>query len=227
MVRARKLFQRTPKIAPRRRRAPELARTELLDAAERVFAEFQPDQVGLKEIAGEAGVSHALVTHYFGTYAGLVEATLERRVRALRAELLGRVREVGALAQPARLLAILFQALSDPVHLRLMRWLLASERPSANQALALQDQGLQLIAFEVGKALLGPDPPRAKIVAIEDALLTAVSAAYGYAIGKYALATALGRPVDHALDVTVQHTLAQMIQAHLREVLGVEMPHAR
>ena len=61
-------------------------------------------------------------------------------------------------------------------------------------------------------------------MAIEDALLTAVSAAYGYALGKYALATALGRPVDRALDITVQQTLAQMIQAHLREVLGVEMP---
>src|SRR5438270_10047106 len=110
MVRARKLF---PKLAPRRRRAPELARTELLDAAERVFARSQPDQVGLREIALEAGVSHALVTHYFGTYAGLVEATLERRVRALRAELLARVREVGGLAQPARLLAMLFEALGD------------------------------------------------------------------------------------------------------------------
>src|SRR4051812_25806904 len=109
MVRARKVF------LPRRRRAPELARTELLDAAERVFRHAQPDQVGLKEIASEAGVSHALVTHYFGTYAGLVEATLERRVRALREVLLARVREVGGLAQPDRLLAILFEALADPV----------------------------------------------------------------------------------------------------------------
>ncbi len=223
MVRVRKGF---PKLV-RRRRAPELARTELLDAAERVFRTAQPDQVGLKEIANEAGVSHALVTHYFGTYSGLVEATLERRVRALREQLLARVREVGGLAQPARLLAMLFEALADPVHLRLMRWLLASERPSANQALALQDQGLQTMAFEVGKALLGPDPPHAKLVAIEDALLTAVSAAYGYAMGKYALATALGRPVDRALDITVQQTLAHMIQAYLREVLGVEMPHSK
>lgn len=223
MARARKGF---PKLV-RRRRAPELARTELLDAAERVFRTAQPDHVGLKEIANEAGVSHALVTHYFGTYSGLVEATLERRVRALREQLLARVREVGGLAQPARLLAMLFESLADPVHLRLMRWLLASERPSASQALALQDQGLQIMAFEVGKALLGPEPPHAKLVAIEDALLTAVSAAYGYAMGKYALATALGRPVDRALDITVQQTLAHMIQAYLREVLGVEMPHPK
>ena len=63
---------------PRRRRAPEVARQELLAAAERVFGRAQPDEVGLKEVAREAGVSHALVTHYFGTYAGLIEAALER-----------------------------------------------------------------------------------------------------------------------------------------------------
>src|SRR6185503_1118148 len=68
----------------RRRRDPATARQELLDAAERVFAQRQPDRVGLKEVAREAGVSHALITHYFGTYAGLLEATLERRNRATR-----------------------------------------------------------------------------------------------------------------------------------------------
>ena len=222
-MRARKLFQRAPKVVPRKRRPPEQARTELLDAAERVFVEFQPDQVGLKEIAGEAGVSHALVTHYFGTYAGLIEATLERRVQALRETLLGQVREVGALAQPARLLGIVFASLADPVHLRLMRWMFASERPSANHVLAFADQGLQLIAFEIGKALLGPSPPHAKIVAIENALIAAVSAAYGYAMGKYAMAAAVGRPPGRELDETVQQTLAQMIQTHLREALGVDL----
>ena len=219
MARAPKRFQRIP----RRRRAPEQARRELLDAAERVFAEFQPDRVGLKEIARAAGVSHALVTHYFGTYAGLVEATLERRVRALREEMLVRVREVGALAQPARLLAILFHALTDPVHLRLMRWLLASERPSASHVFAFADQGMQRIALEVGKALLGRSPAPAELHAIENALLTAVSAAYGYAMGKDALASALGRSPGPELGEAVQETLAQMLQAHLREVLGADL----
>jgi len=219
-VRVRKVFYRVP----RKRRPPEQARAELLDAAERVFTHHQPDQVGLKHIAAEAGVSHALVTHYFGTYAGLIEATLERRVRLLRETLLAQVREVGALAQPARLLGMLFTALADPVHLRLMRWMFASERPSADHSLAFADQGLQLIALEIGKALLGPEPPHAKIVAIENALITAVSAAYGYAMGKLAMASAVGRPPGKELDDTVLATLAQMIQAHLRELLGIELP---
>ncbi|HEY5935864.1 MAG TPA: TetR family transcriptional regulator, partial [Kofleriaceae bacterium] len=131
--------------APRRRRSPEQAREELLDAAERVFVEFQPDQVGLKDVAREAGVSHALITHYFGTYAGLIEAALERRVRGLRESTLARLREAGALSRPNELLAALFRALADPVHLRLSKWMMASERPNAAQAFALRDQGLRLV----------------------------------------------------------------------------------
>src|SRR4051812_7769023 len=94
--------RRTPPTA-RRRRAPELARQEILDAAERVFGESQPDRVGLKEVAAEAGVSHALITHYFGTYAGLIEAAHERRLRALRETMLIRLRVAGALHRPGEL----------------------------------------------------------------------------------------------------------------------------
>lgn len=194
----------------------------LLDAAERVFAVKSPDAAGLKVVADEAGVSHALITHYFGTYGGLIEATLERRVRALRAGILARLGERAALAQPTTLLSVLFDALADPVHLHLMRWLFLSERPAAVRALALNDQGLQLVSREIGKALGSED-----YKAIEDALMTAVAAAYGYAMGKYALASALGRPADAALDATIRETLAHMLQAHLREVLGIELPVQR
>src|SRR5262245_14992704 len=205
---------------PRRRRAPEVAREELLDAAERVFAESQPDQVGLKDVAREAGVSHALVTHYFGTYAGLIEAALERRVRALREVLLARLTERGEPPRPAEMLALLFRALDNPVHLRLMRWLLASERPGAAHAFAFRDQGLRAIAFRVATTLRG-DPPRSLVEKIELALLTAVSAAYGYAIGKYALVGALGRPPSRELDAAVQDTLAGMIERHVDAELAM------
>ena len=206
----------------RRRRAPEDAKRELIDAADRVFVEFQPDQVGLKDIAREAGVSHALITHYFGTYAGLIEATLERRLRALREVMLDRLRVAGALSRPDELIALLFQALQDPVHLRLMRWLLASERPSAVHAFGLQAHGLQLVAHQVATAL-DPTPSHELISKVEIALLTAVSAAYGYALGKYALAGALGRVASGELDAEVQRTLAGMVRTHIRTELGIEI----
>jgi AcrR family transcriptional regulator len=188
-----------------------------------VFVEFQPDQVGLKDVAREAGVSHALITHYFGTYAGLIEAALERRIRALRGAILDRLREAGALARPGELLSLLFRALEDPVHLRLTRWLLASERPSAAHAFALREHGLQLVAHQVAAAIDARPRPET-IEKVELALVTAVSAAYGYAIGKYALVGALGRQASGDLDAQVQHTLATMVQAYLRSELGVTVP---
>ena len=199
----------------RRRRAPEEARAEILDAAERVFVEFQPDQVGLKDVAREAGVSHALITHYFGTYANMIEAVLERRVRALRGGILERLKDAASLSRPADLLAILFSALEDPVHLRLTRWLLASERPASAHAFALREQGLVLVARHVAHAL-DPMPSRQLVERVELALLTAVAAAYGYAIGKYALVGALGREASVELDKKVQQTLGDMLQVYLR-----------
>src|SRR5215475_10791513 len=172
MARTRKPFaRRLADALPRRRRSPELARQEILDAAERVFAQFQPDQVGLKEVAREAGVSHALITHYFGTYAGLIEAALERRTRATREAALARLREPAALSRPGELLELLFRTLQDPVHLRLMRWMLASERPAASHAFALQNRGLAVIAEQVARAL-APAPSPALLRHVEITLLT-------------------------------------------------------
>lgn len=222
MPRSRRLAARRERRVSRRRRSPEEARLEILDAADRVFVEFQPDQVGLKDVGREAGVSHALITHYFGTFAGLIEAALERRIRMLRETMLDRLRDAGALARPAELLGILFDALQDPVHLRLMRWMLASERPAAAHAFGLQAQGMQVIARQVATAL-DPKPTLSMIDKIELTLLTAVSAAYGYALAKYALVGGLGRQPSAALDAEVQHTLAQMMQAHLRTELGITL----
>ena len=220
MPRSRRLAVRRERRIARRRRSPEEARLEILDAADRVFVEFQPDQVGLKDVGREAGGSHALITHYFGTFAGLIEAALERRIRSLRETMLERLRHAGALSRPSELIGILFAALEDPVHLRLMRWLLASERPSAMHAFGLQAQGLQVISLQVATAL-DPVPSPAMINKVELALLTAVSAAYGYALAKYALVGGLGREASAELDAEVQRTLAAMVQAHIRAELGI------
>jgi AcrR family transcriptional regulator len=222
MLRDRKRI-RGMRRARRTRRTPEQARQQLLDAAERVFGDYYPDQVGLKEIAREAGVSHALITHYFGTYGGLVEATLERRIRALREQTIAKLREAGALSRPGELLGMLFDALRDPIHLKLVKWLVASDRAASVRALALQDQGLARIALEVTSAAV-PAPPRKLVDTVEVALVVAISAAYGYALNKYALASALGRVANIELERDVQATLANMLQGYLRAQLGPEFP---
>jgi len=168
-------------------------------------------------------VSHALITHYFGTYAGMIEAVLERRIRALREKLLARMRETGALERPGEMLAMLFRGLEDPVHLRLTKWMMASERPSASHAFALRDHGLQLVAHQLAAAL-APRATPAQIAKIEITLLAAVAAAYGYALGKYALAGAVGREVSTELDRDVLETVGGMIESHLRYELGITVP---
>ena len=177
--------------------------------------EFQPDQVGLKEVAREAGVSHALITHYFGTYAGLLEAALERRVSGVREVLLSRLREPQALIHADELLEILFRTLEDPVHLRLTRWLLTSERPAAMHAFGLQRRGLS-VAAELLAGWLVPTPDRPLIEKLEVTLVIAVSAAYGYAITKDALAGSLGREPSRELDDQVRLTMAAMVRGHVR-----------
>jgi AcrR family transcriptional regulator len=198
----------------RRRRSPELARTELLDAAERLFRDHPPDQIGLKDIAREADVSHALITHYFGTFDGLVEKVFERRTQRLRATIIERLATTG-ISNAEQLIATLFTAFDDPVHLRLMKWMLASERGSIVHALALRDRGISIIAEQVAK-VIDPDANLIQRREVELALVITVSAAFGYTATKLALASAVGRAPDAELDREVQQTLTAMLEAYLK-----------
>jgi AcrR family transcriptional regulator len=140
--------------AKRPRRSPDEARTLILEAAERVFADQLPDVVGLKDVAREAGVSHALVTHYFGTYAALVEATLERRFRRLRDELTPILAGLAAEgADTKTLLAAYRRALRDaaahPASLRLSTWALLSGRAGATDFFPHRVKGLKLLGDAV------------------------------------------------------------------------------
>jgi AcrR family transcriptional regulator len=205
--------------AIRRRRSPEDARREILDAAELLFASHHPDALGLKPVARAAGVSHALVTHYFGTYAGLVDAVLERRQMALRDHLVAKLRDApGIPSDTGPLFAALFESLGDPVHVRLWRWTLATERPAAATFFALRNQGLRAVALTVATAVAAEhriDVERIR-PAVEIALLTALAAAFGYSLGKEPLVGALGATPSPAIDAAVQAALRDMVAAQIR-----------
>jgi AcrR family transcriptional regulator len=189
-----------------------------MDAAERVFAHHLPEDAGLQRVAAEAGTSHALITHYFGTYRGLVEATLQRRVRAVRARVLERLGGEAVLGRADELLAMLFESLADPVHLRLLRWLLAGERGDVT-ALGLEDRGLRVVAARIADVLVAPASAK-QVQRIELMLLAVVAAAFGWALGKPLLANALGREASPELDDALRHTLAEMAQLFLAKDLA-------
>jgi len=58
----------------RTRLDPELRRSQIVDAAVRVFSEADPVEVTFEEIADAAGVSRALVYNYFGDRGGVLAA---------------------------------------------------------------------------------------------------------------------------------------------------------
>jgi AcrR family transcriptional regulator len=206
-----------PRKPAQKRRPPEEARQALLEAALRVFRDHHPDEVGLKEVAREAGVSHALVTHYFGSFGGLVDAVLESRVVALREQMLGRLSAAGALERPGELLGTLFEALADPVYKRLWVWALATERAAAADFFPLRHQGLRLVVEQVTASVAATTGASASALQpeVERTLLAGVAAAYGYTMGKQALVGALGKPPSREMDRALEQSLGDMMREHV------------
>jgi AcrR family transcriptional regulator len=202
---------------PRRRRDPEAARGELLDAAERLLSTRAPDAVGLADIAREAGVSHALVSHYFGTYVGVVDAVLERRRVAARTRVLARLTAADAL-DPDELLSMLFEVLSDATFVRLSLWAIAAERPSARAAFPLPAQGLRIMAEGIA-ARLG-DGRAVTRRRIEQALVIACSAAWGYVVARESWVGALGKAPSPAFDRGLRRALGEMLRGFVAATPG-------
>jgi TetR/AcrR family transcriptional regulator, repressor for neighboring sulfatase len=76
------------------RRSPEEARRLILDTAQALIARTGPQGLRLQDIATEAGISHPLILHHFGSRAGLVRALNREAVTELRDRL------VAAMTQP-------------------------------------------------------------------------------------------------------------------------------
>ena len=73
--------------APRRlRRSAEDARVAILDAAEKRLVARGPSGIRLQDVASDVGVSHPTILHHFGSREHLVEAVIQRRVRAMNQE---------------------------------------------------------------------------------------------------------------------------------------------
>jgi TetR/AcrR family transcriptional regulator, repressor for neighboring sulfatase len=172
------------------RRDPEAAKTLILTSAEKVLAAKGPDAVGLKEVAAEAGVSHALITHYFGTYEALVHAVLKRRLELAGAE----AQRIVAVAPPGpdTLLAFFFALLSDPLHVRLTTWAVLSARKVHLIGLpaGLLEPLLQMISAR-REAEHGQKAASPEAVALDVTL--ALAAGYGFALGREQIAKAMGR----------------------------------
>ena len=199
----------------RARRSPEEARALILEAAERVFATHLPDVVGLKDVAREAGVSHALVTHYFGTYSALVEATLERRFFKLRDELLPMVMSLVTEDADAKSMLgahrrAIAKAASDPATMRLVTWALLSGRVAADDFFPHRMQGLKVLADALEARSTAPREDLEFLLVASFALTTT------WMFGRRAFAGALGRRPTRELEDAFERRIDVMLETFLR-----------
>lgn len=68
----------------RRRLSAELARTRILEAAEKRLIEGGPEAVRVQSLARDLGITDAAIHHHFGSREGLLEALLHFGGRRLR-----------------------------------------------------------------------------------------------------------------------------------------------
>jgi AcrR family transcriptional regulator len=206
--------------AVRSRRDPEEARALILGAAERLFGVRGPDAVGLKDVAREAGVSHALVSHYFGTYEGLVDAVLEQRSEGVRARVAALLAEPSADGRPVRLVDKLWDALADPVTVRLTAWGLLTGRADSKEFFPTRVQGMRLVAdlleARMGEGGAGAaSMPRASREDIEFLVAISFVVTLGYGLGKKAVSASLGKRASAEAEGEFRRRVAEMFEVYL------------
>ncbi len=205
--------------APRRqRRSPEAARQLILDAAERLFTERGPDRVSVLDVALAAGVSHSLVLHYFGTYAGLVRSVLARRNQTVFQQVKDRLLRDAAQQsspQPDELLGLLLSFMSEPTHARLLAWAALSGEGQHLKMVKNRGLGRVVDLATARLASLGPPASHVPRDRIEEAILVAIAAVHGYATGKSVYLPALGQSDAAAMDSRFQRALGAMLRTYL------------
>lgn len=131
----------------RRRRRPEEAQEEILNAAEQLLLSEGPDAVRLKRVADRVGLSHPGVLHHFGTVEQLLEALSQRTSRKVRQDLLDVLQAgPGDGGDAAEAVRMALARLAEPKRGRLLAWLVASGRDPFPPA---SEQGLREVSRRV------------------------------------------------------------------------------
>ncbi len=205
------------------RRDPAEARAHILAAAKRVLATLGPDRAGLQAIAREAGVSHALLIHYFGSYEGLVEAALEDNSLAAQRQILARLGEATPQG-PGVLIDVFFDLLEEPLHGRLIAWAMLTGRISRDDFFARRVQGPKLVVDAIVARLQQLPGPPIEREAVERIVVLVMSAGFGYAMSRGVFWQALGHPPSEERRLAFRSWLAEVVRHEFQRVLGLSLP---
>lgn len=201
-------------MTKRRRRAPEEAREEILTAAGELIARHGPDGVGLRQVAEAVGVTHGLVSHYFGTYSSLARAVLRRENERHHERIQEQLRADRGVPYADGMIQVLLETLTDERYVRLWAWsTLHADDVGANASGNLREL---VDAMQAGLRAVVPQAQQPDRGRIESVVLLGLSAAYGYALGKRVWFAALGRdPADPSHDIAFREVLSSAVAAHL------------
>lgn len=114
-----------PSPATRRRRSPEEARRQILDAAEKLLVEGGPEAIRLQDVARDVGIAHPTILHHFGSRERLMLDLEARAMERLRDELMAD-RE----ASSEDVLDRVSSVLGDQGYARLLAWSVLSGLPA-------------------------------------------------------------------------------------------------
>lgn len=104
----------------------EQRRREIADAVARVAASRGLTGVSFREVAAEAGISVALVQHYFGTKENLLVGTVNLQSRAVAVRIQERVAALDADARPLEVIAAIagaFLPVDEPRRAAMLHYL--------------------------------------------------------------------------------------------------------
>lgn len=191
------------------RRSPEAARQHILDAAVRTISQHGPAACGLKDVAAEAGVSHALITHYFGTYEALVEAAVGEAMGRLRERLISHMLKLHK-PTPEAMAQLYMDIALEPWYGRLVSWALFNVRDDSSDYVKhlVPQMKLMVAATEY---VFSDNPDGAPTREQAEALLVSLWAlVVGYVAANSFFWHALGRKPGPARDRAVREVVGAL-----------------
>lgn len=210
--------RRRSRARPKRiRRTAEDARTAILDATEQRLVERGPSGIRLQDVAADVGVSHPAILHHFGSRERLVEAVIQRRVRAMNQEVI--LSLLSARADDEERTAIaLFDSLHEMFvagHARVLAFCALERRMPTGTSENLQPVAQAMHAARVARREPGKPPPSFEETA-HVVHLTALALFAEAIIGTFLRGDPAGRPDEAASkrfrDWFAKHLLATLEQ---------------
>ncbi len=197
----------SPPTTKRVRRTPDQARKLILDTTLAQVAERGPQDIGLKDIAKAAGISHGLVSHYFGTLENLIEEAFSLHIRGMRETMLVRLRQ-DPVDSVASWVDHLFAIVTHPLHGRLIAWSLITGRAADPDFITRREGGLGTAA-----AILASRFPEVPRESIDYAVVFAVSTAVGYSTAGDIFWDSIGQTITDARSAELRRLLSDALHA--------------